>query len=57
MRDDRRLVTDGPFAETKEILGGYYMIRTDDLDLALEAASRCPGAFYGSVEVRPIVEM
>lgn len=56
VRDDQRLTTDGPFAETKEVLGGYYMIKTDDLDLALEAAARCPGAFYGSIEVRPIVE-
>ena len=56
VRDDQRLTTDGPFAETKEVLGGYYIIRTDDLDLAIEAAARCPGAFYGSMEVRPIVE-
>ena len=57
LRAGKRTVTDGPFAETKEVLGGYYMIKTDDLDLALEAAARCPGAFYGSIEVRPIVEM
>jgi hypothetical protein len=57
VRDGRRLTTDGPFAETKEVLGGYYLIETDDLDVALDAAARCPGAFYGSIEVRPIVEM
>jgi hypothetical protein len=57
VRDGQRLTTDGPFAETKEVLGGYYIIETDDLDLALEAAARCPGAAYGSMEVRPIVNM
>jgi hypothetical protein len=53
----RRLVTDGPFAETREVLGGYYIVDCDDLDAAIEAAARCPGALYGSVEVRPIVDM
>ena len=57
VRDGQRLTTDGPFAETKEALGGYYIIETDDYDLALEAAARCPGASYGSMEVRPIVDM
>ena len=57
VRDGQRLTTDGPFAETKEVLGGYYIIETDDLDQALEAAARCPGALYGSMEVRPIVAM
>jgi hypothetical protein len=57
VRDGKTLTTDGPFAETKEVLGGYYIIETDDLDLALEAAARCPGALYGSMEVRPIVAM
>jgi hypothetical protein len=57
VRDGQRLTTDGPFAETKEVLGGYYIIESDDLDLALEAAERCPGALYGSLEVRPIVDM
>ncbi len=57
VRDGKTLTTDGPFAETKEVLGGYYLIETDDLDLALEAAARCPGALYGSMEVRPVVEM
>jgi hypothetical protein len=57
VRDGQTLTTDGPFAETKEALGGYYIIETDDYDLALEAAARCPGALYGSMEVRPIVDM
>ena len=54
VRDGRRLMTDGPFAETKEVLGGYYLLECDDLDTALDAAARCPGAVYGSVEVRPL---
>ena len=52
-----RLVTDGPFAETKETLGGYYLIDVADLDEAIEAAGRCPGARYGTVEVRPVMEL
>ncbi len=48
------VVTDGPFAETKEQLGGFYLIETSNLDEAIEAASRCPGARYGTIEVRPI---
>jgi hypothetical protein len=47
-------IHDGPFAETKEQLGGYYLIDVPDLDAALSWASRCPGARYGTVEVRPI---
>ena len=57
VRDGNRLVTDGPFTETKEVLGGYYILDCDSLDEALEAAARCPGALYGSIEVRPIVGM
>lgn len=57
LRDGNRLITDGPFAETKEVLGGYYILECRDLDDALEAAARCPGAAFGSVEVRPLVEM
>ena len=57
IRDGQRSVTDGPFAETKEVLGGYYLIECDDLDLAIEAAARCPGAGLGSLEVRPLGEM
>lgn len=47
-------VLDGPYAETKEQLGGYYMIEAPDLDAALSWASRCPGAAHGAIEVRPI---
>ena len=54
VRNGKLLQTDGPFAETKEQLGGYYLIDVPDLDAALSWASRCPGARYGSVEVRPI---
>jgi hypothetical protein len=57
VRDGRTLVTDGPFAETKEALGGFYMIECDDLDTALSAAARIPGARTGAIEVRPIVPM
>ncbi len=57
VRDGRRIVTDGPFAETKEHLGGYYLIDAADLDTAIEAAARVPGARFGKVEVRPIQEM
>lgn len=52
-----RVVTDGPFAETREVLGGYYVIDVPDLDVALDWAARCPGATGGgSVVVRPIAE-
>jgi hypothetical protein len=57
VQDGRRLTTDGPFAETKEVLGGYYIVDCPDLDTALEAAGRCPGATDGSIEVRPILDM
>ncbi len=50
-------VLDGPYAETKEQLGGYYLIEVPDLDAALSWAERCPGAAYGAVEVRPIWAM
>jgi hypothetical protein len=57
VHDGARLVTDGPYAETKEVLGGYYIIECDDIDKALEAAARCPGAATGSIEVRPLIGM
>jgi hypothetical protein len=57
VRDGNRLVMDGPYAETKEVLGGYYIVECDNLDEALEAAARCPGAVGGSIEVRPIIGM
>jgi hypothetical protein len=50
-------VLDGPYAETKEQLGGYYMIEVPDLDAALSWAARCPGANHGAIEVRPIWAM
>jgi hypothetical protein len=52
--DGKTKLLDGPFAETKEQLGGYYLIEVPDLDAALAWAARCPGARYGTVEVRPI---
>jgi len=57
VRGGKTLSTDGPFAETKEQLGGYFLIECDDLDQAIEAASRIPGAARGSVEVRPVDQM
>jgi hypothetical protein len=56
VRDDTRVITDGPFAETKEHLGGFYLIDAPTLDDAIEAASRIPGARTGKIEVRPIWE-
>jgi hypothetical protein len=53
----RLTVTDGPFAETKEWLGGYYVIEAADLDAALDYASRIPNAGYGHVEVRPVMQV
>lgn len=57
IRDGKRLVTDGPFAETREQLGGYYLIEAKDLDEALGIAARVPPARYGTIEVRPLVEL
>jgi hypothetical protein len=57
MRNGRRLVTDGPFAETREQLGGYFMIEAKDLDEAISIAGRIPGARFGTVEIRPVVEL
>jgi hypothetical protein len=54
VRDGETLVTDGPFAETKEQLGGYYLIEAKDADEAIAIAARIPGAKHGSVEVRPV---
>ena len=55
IRDGKTLVTDGPFAETKEQLGGYYLVDAKDMDEALKIAERIPSARYGSIEVRPVV--
>ncbi len=57
VRDGQRIVTDGPFAETKEHLGGYYLIDVPGLDDAIEAAARIPGAKVGRIEIRPIREI
>lgn len=57
VRDGRTEVQDGPFIETKEELGGYYLIDVADLDSALSWAARCPGAGHGTVEVRPVWPM
>jgi len=54
VRGGRTLTTDGPFAETREQLGGYYLVEAQDLDQAIAIAARIPGAKYGSVEVRPV---
>ena len=55
VREGQTMTTDGPFAETKEQLGGFYLVECDDLDQAIEAASRIPGAKYGTIEVRPVM--
>jgi hypothetical protein len=55
VRDGQTLTTDGPFAETKELLGGYYLIDVESIDEALEWAAKIPSARFGSIEVRPIV--
>ena len=55
IREGKRLTTDGPFAETKEQLGGYYLVDARDLDEALAMAAKIPGARFGSIEVRPIM--
>jgi hypothetical protein len=57
IRGGEKLVTDGPFAETREQLGGYYIIDVPDLDAAIAIAGRHPGARLGTVEIRPIVEL
>jgi len=57
VRDGKTLVTDGPFAETREALGGYYLVEAKDLDAATAIAAKIPTAKYGSVEVRPVWAM
>ena len=54
IRDDETLVTDGPYAEVKEALGGFYLLECDSMDAALDWAARIPGAQHGAVEVRPV---
>ena len=56
VRDGETVTTDGPFAETKEALGGFYLIKAKDLDEAIELAAKIPGAMHGSIEIRPILD-
>ncbi|MGV0102395.1 YCII-related domain-containing protein [Nostoc sp. DSM 114160] len=57
VRDGKPLITDGPFAETREQLGGFFLINAQDLDEAIAIASRIPGAHVGTVEIRPVIEV
>jgi hypothetical protein len=57
VRDGRRMLTDGPFAETKEWLSGYFVVECDGLDEAVELAAKIPSAAFGSVEVRPLLDL
>ncbi len=57
IREGRSLMTDGPFAETREQLGGYFMVNAKDLDEALGIAARIPAARFGTIEVRPVMEI
>jgi hypothetical protein len=57
VRDGQRLVTDGPFAETREQLGGYFLVDVPDLDEAVAIAARIPAARFGTVEIRPVLEV
>src|SRR4051812_34948876 len=57
VRNGERMITDGPFAETREQLGGFYLLNCKDLDEALDYAAKIPGAQLGSIEVRPIMEL
>lgn len=57
VRDGKLLVTDGPFAETREVLGGFYVIDAENLDEAIGIAARHPGQRFGGVEIRPIMEL
>ena len=57
IQDGERITTDGPFMEAKEAIGGFYLVEARDLDEALEFAAACPGARFGAIEVRPIMEL
>jgi len=57
VRGEKRMVTDGPFAETREQLGGFFLVEAKDLDEAMEIAARIPGGRWGTVEIRPVVEV
>src|SRR5262245_46394831 len=57
VRDGKRIVTDGPFAETREVLGGIYLIDVENLDEAISIAQKTPGARLGAIEIRPVMEV
>jgi hypothetical protein len=57
MRDGKPMVTDGPFAETREQLGGYYLVHAKNLDEAIAIAERIPAARWGTIEIRPVMEI
>ena len=57
VREGKRLITDGPFAETREQLGGYYLIDAENLDEAINIAEKIPGAQWGTIEIRPVMEI
>jgi hypothetical protein len=57
LEDGKRLITDGPFAETREQLGGFFLVAAKDLDEAIDIASRVPAGRWGTVEIRPVVEV
>ena len=57
MRDGQRVITDGPFAETREQLGGYFLVEAKDLDEAIRIAERIPGGRKGTIEIRPVLEV
>jgi hypothetical protein len=57
IRNGKRLVTDGPFAETHEQLGGFFMVEAENLDEAISIAARIPGAKWGTIEVRPVIDL
>ena len=57
VREGKRMVTDGPFAETREQLGGFFLVEAKDLDEAIDIAARIPGGRWGTVEIRPVIEV
>jgi hypothetical protein len=57
VRGDKRMVTDGPYAETREQLGGFFLVEARDLDEAIDIAARIPGGRWGTVEIRPVVDV
>lgn len=56
IKDGERIVTDGPFVEAKEAIGGFYLVEARDLDEAIELAAACPGAKFGAIEIRPVID-